>query len=96
MLQALKPLIDGQKVQIKPPMVLIPSFKVLSQPGIGSVPATPYAHTPNAVELVHTLGTHFPRGGPVQDPVLTSPVGHRKGVPARADSDFISHNVLIT
>jgi len=27
--------------------------------------------TPNTVELIHTLGALSPRGGPVQDPVLT-------------------------
>jgi len=32
---------------------------------------TPYALTPNTVELIPTLGALFPRGGPVQDPVLT-------------------------
>ena len=31
-----------------------------------------YALTPNTVELIATLGALFPRGGPVQDPVLTS------------------------
>ena len=31
----------------------------------------PYTLTPNAVELILTLGALFPRGGPVQDPVLT-------------------------
>jgi hypothetical protein len=31
----------------------------------------PYALTPNTVELIPTLGALFPRGGPVQDPVLT-------------------------
>jgi len=30
-----------------------------------------YALTPNTVELIPTLGAPFPRGGPVQDPVLT-------------------------
>ena len=30
-----------------------------------------YALTPNSVELIPTLGALFPRGGPVQDPVLT-------------------------
>ena len=29
--------------------------------------------TPNTVELIFTLGALFPRGGPVQDPVLTPP-----------------------
>jgi len=29
------------------------------------------ALTPNTVELIPTLGALFPRGGPVQDPVLT-------------------------
>jgi len=28
------------------------------------------ALTPNTVELIPTLGDLFPRGGPVQDPVL--------------------------
>ena len=31
----------------------------------------PYALTPNTVEPIPTLGALFPRGGPVQDPVLT-------------------------
>jgi len=37
----------------------------------------PYAFTPNTVELIHTLGAFPPRGGPVQDPVLTkrAPLG---------------------
>ena len=30
-----------------------------------------YALTQNAVELIPTLGAHFPRGGSVQEPVLT-------------------------
>ena len=30
------------------------------------------AVTPNTVELVPTLGALLPRGGPVQDPVLTA------------------------
>jgi len=33
---------------------------------------TPYALTPNTVELIPTLGALYPRGGPVQDPVLTT------------------------
>jgi len=33
----------------------------------------PLALTPNAVELIPTLGALFPRGGPIQDPVLTHP-----------------------
>ena len=32
----------------------------------------PYALTPNTVELISTLAALFPRGWPVQDPVLTS------------------------
>jgi len=32
---------------------------------------SPYALTPNTVELILTLGALPPRGGPVQDPVLT-------------------------
>jgi hypothetical protein len=32
----------------------------------------PYALTPNKVELFHILDVNFPRGGPVQDPVLTA------------------------
>ena len=31
----------------------------------------PYALTPDTVELIPTLGALFPRGGSVQDPVLT-------------------------
>ena len=31
----------------------------------------PYALTPHTVELIPTLEALFPRGGPVQDPVLT-------------------------
>ena len=30
----------------------------------------PYALTPNTADLIPTLGALFPRGGPVQDPVL--------------------------
>ena len=36
----------------------------------------PYALTPNTVELISTLGALPPRGGPVQDPVLTSLVAY--------------------
>ena len=32
----------------------------------------PYALTPTTVEPIPTLGALFPRGGPVQDPVLTA------------------------
>jgi len=32
----------------------------------------PYALTPNTVALIPTLGALFPKGGPVQDPGLTS------------------------
>jgi len=35
-------------------------------------PLTPL--TPNTVELIPTIGALFPRGGPVQDPVLTRAV----------------------
>jgi hypothetical protein len=35
---------------------------------------------PITVELIPTLGALFPRGGPVQDPVLTLAAG-RPGVP---------------
>ena len=38
----------------------------------------PYALTPNTVELIPALGALFPRGGPVQDPVLTG--GGGRGV----------------
>ena len=31
----------------------------------------PYALTPHTVQRIPTLGALFPRGGPVQDPVLT-------------------------
>ena len=34
--------------------------------------AVPHALTPNTVELIPTLGALSPRGGPVQDPVLTA------------------------
>jgi len=43
-------------------------MKVLSQV---LVRTGPYALTPNTVELIPTLGALSPRGGPVQDPVLT-------------------------
>ena len=33
--------------------------------------AVPYAITPHTVELILTLGTLVPRGGPVQNPVHT-------------------------
>ena len=33
--------------------------------------------TPNTVELIPALGDLFPRGGPVQDPVLTNVVSGR-------------------
>ena len=36
---------------------------------------TPYALTPNTVELIPTLGALSPRGGPVQDPLLTHSAG---------------------
>ena len=39
----------------------------------------PYALTPNTVELIPTHGAFFPRGEPVQDPVLTH--GATEGVP---------------
>ena len=42
------------------------------QPHRGHGRAEPYALTPNTVELILTLGAIFPRGGPVQDPVLTA------------------------
>jgi len=32
----------------------------------------PTVCTPNTVELISTLGAIFPRGGPVQDPLLTN------------------------
>ena len=35
----------------------------------------PYALTPNTVELIPTLGSLSPRGGPVQDPFLKFCVG---------------------
>ena len=37
-----------------------------------------YALTPNAVELIPTLGALPPRGGPVQDPVLTEFAAQRE------------------
>ena len=37
----------------------------------------PYALTPNAVELIPTLGALSPRDGPVQDPVLTAVGGEQ-------------------
>jgi len=39
----------------------------------------PYAVTPNTVVLIPSLGALFPRGGPVQDPVLTPCVGQVRG-----------------
>ena len=38
-----------------------------------TVRLAPHALTPDTVELIPTLGALFPRGGPVQDPVLTVP-----------------------
>jgi len=46
----------------------------------------PYAFTPNTVELIPTLGALFPRGGPVQDPVLTT---HREQVATDARADLV-------
>jgi len=43
----------------------------------------PYALTPNTVELIPTLGALFPRGGPVQDPVLTESLVMQKGCTAK-------------
>ena len=37
----------------------------------------PYALTPHTVELIPTLGALSPRGGPVQDPVLTQAASPR-------------------
>ena len=44
--------------------------------GPASEDTGPYALTPKTVELIPTLGAHFSRGGPVQDPVLTFGVPH--------------------
>jgi len=50
-------------------------------------------HLPNAVELIPTLGAPFPRGGPVQDPVLTpramtlEPSSGSNVIPRRARPD---------
>ena len=41
----------------------------------------PYALTPNTVELIPTLGALFPRGGPIQDPVLY----YRRSVPLSSE-----------
>ena len=38
--------------------------------GRGLSPALRPALTPSAIELILTRGALFPRGGPVQDPVL--------------------------
>ena len=43
----------------------------------------PYDVTPNTVELIPTLGALFPRGGPVQDPVLTLTIV--RGTPFRRE-----------
>ena len=46
----------------------------------------PYTLPLNTVELIHTLAAPFPRGGPVQDPVLTrtahtgQPASHLTGI----------------
>jgi len=51
------------------------SPEAIQQPKINPLPpleAGPsYALTPNTVELISTHGALFPRGGPVQDPVIT-------------------------
>ena len=54
-------------------------------PGAGSRDAflledkVSYSLTPNTVELIPTLGALLPRGGPVQDPVLTDHGQRSKG-----------------
>ena len=42
---------------------------------------SPYALTPDTVELIPTLVALFPRGGPVQDPVLTPGADPTGGIP---------------
>ena len=63
----------------------------------------PYALTPNTGELIHTLGALFPRGGPVQDPVLTLaprgrfPLALRAcdgPLPGRAATSFLASRAL--
>jgi len=44
----------------------------------------PYALTPNTVELIPTIGAFPPRGGPVEDPVLTEYVHVAQDGPAPA------------
>ena len=47
-----------------------------ASPGLRTTPRTagPHNLTPNTVELISTIGSLLPRGGPVQDPVLTPSV----------------------
>ena len=49
----------------------------------------------NTVELIPTLGALFPRGGPVQDPVLT-PTPRRNADTLVVQSDFFFYFTLVT
>jgi len=55
----------------------------------------PYALTPNTVKLIPTIGALLPRGGPVQDPVLTLmlPYGPAVGAfgPTRRVQGYLAH-----
>ena len=52
-----------------------PEFDHARVPGQITPPLTPPL-TPNTVETTSTIGALFPRGGPAQDPVLTSLPSH--------------------
>ena len=58
--------------------------------------------TPNTVELIPTLGALFPRGGPVQKPVLTLPLVRSQGHACShassqrdRDREFFIDNLLV-
>jgi len=79
-----KGLLGGKGSKSSRPPSLIPADSLLrgsSELALypAALPTTPYPPlclTPNTVELLPTLGALFPRGGPVQDPVLTPTVTH--------------------
>jgi len=50
-----------------------------STPSAAEAVPRPYALISNTVELIPTLGALFPRGGPVEDPVLTLPLPSEEG-----------------
>ena len=50
----------------------------------------PYALTPNTVELIYTLAALWPRGGPVQDSVITP------ACPETASVSSLSSDLLLS